>query len=365
MKIIHCADLHLDSKLSANLSGEKASARRRELTGNFRDLVDYAAANDVRAILICGDMFDTGRVSKFTENIVMDAIREHPGISFYFLKGNHDSEIFFGELNGIPSNLFLFSNEWTSYDCDGVKIWGIELDPSNNPSALQNFAPDPKDMNIVMLHGQDTETVSKDRAETVNLRLLKNKGLDYLALGHIHEYRCEALDAMAKYCYPGCLEGRGFDEAGDHGFVLLDIDIDRGVVKDTFVPFAKRKIFVCPVDITGLLSTADILKRVRETLAEHPATGSDYVKIVLTGTVDVECEKDTEFINESISRDYYVTRVSDETVLSVDLEEFMGDETLKGEFVRLVMASDELSEERKGEIVRQGLSFFSEVVKRS
>ena len=364
MKMIHCADLHLDSKLSASLTGEKASARRRELTGNFRDLVELAAENDVRAILICGDLFDTAHVSRFTENMVLDAVREHPGILFYYLKGNHDGDIF-AELSSIPSNLFLFTDEWTVYDCDGVRIYGIELDQLNNPSALQNFAPDPRNINIVMLHGQEAESVSKDRAEVINLRLLKNKGIDYLALGHIHEYRAGQLDAMARYCYPGCLEGRGFDEAGEHGFVLLDIDTENGIVKDSFVPFAKRRIYVCPVDITGLLTTSDILGRVKETLADHPAGERDYLKIVLTGTVDVECEKNTEFIEQNIGRDHYVTRVSDETAVTVDLGKFEGDETLKGEFVRLVMASGDLSPERKGEIVRLGLSYFSEAVKLS
>ena len=34
MKLIHCADLHLDSKLSANLDREKARERKKELS-NF------------------------------------------------------------------------------------------------------------------------------------------------------------------------------------------------------------------------------------------------------------------------------------------------------------------------------------------
>ena len=31
MKIIHCADIHLDSKMSANLTKEKARERKTEL----------------------------------------------------------------------------------------------------------------------------------------------------------------------------------------------------------------------------------------------------------------------------------------------------------------------------------------------
>lgn len=361
MKLIHCADLHLDSRLNTNLSRDLASERRRELTENFKDLVAYGAENSVDGILICGDMFDTARVTAFTRNTVIKSIEDHPGIAFYLLKGNHDSESFVDGWEDLPDNLFLFDKEWRAYDLKGVKIYGAELNENNSLRLQQDFAPDPSDINIVMLHGQETETGSKDKAETINIRLFKNKGINYLALGHVHEYKRETLDGMSVYCYPGCLEGRGFDEAGDHGFVLLDIDTDTGEVRDTFVPFAKRKIFAVPVDITGLDNTYDIFSKVKDTLSGIPATPKDMVKVILTGEVDVECEKDTAYIEKNLGSDYYFTRVSDETSLKVNLQSFMLDETLKGEFVRSVMAAEELSEERKARIVRMGLDLFSEV----
>ena len=58
MKIIHCADLHLDSNMTSNLTSEKARERKRELLLTFHRMIQYAADNDVRAILISGDLFD-------------------------------------------------------------------------------------------------------------------------------------------------------------------------------------------------------------------------------------------------------------------------------------------------------------------
>ena len=60
MKIIHCADLHLDSKMTANLSKDQARERKREILRTFTRMVEYASKNDVRVILIAGDLFDTG-----------------------------------------------------------------------------------------------------------------------------------------------------------------------------------------------------------------------------------------------------------------------------------------------------------------
>ena len=47
MKIIHCADIHLDSKMSANLTKEKARERKTELLTTFQNMVAYGAEQGV------------------------------------------------------------------------------------------------------------------------------------------------------------------------------------------------------------------------------------------------------------------------------------------------------------------------------
>ena len=78
MKIIHCADLHLDSKMTANLSREQARERRKEILRTFTRMVEYAAKHEVRVILIAGDLFDTRNVSAMVRNTVRDMICSHP-----------------------------------------------------------------------------------------------------------------------------------------------------------------------------------------------------------------------------------------------------------------------------------------------
>ena len=62
MKIIHCADLHLDSAMDSRLPSVKARERRAELRRTFSNLIDYALAGGFDAILICGDLFDEEKV---------------------------------------------------------------------------------------------------------------------------------------------------------------------------------------------------------------------------------------------------------------------------------------------------------------
>ena len=153
---------------------------------------------------------------------------------------------------------------------------------------------------------------------------------------------------MWSYC--GCLEGRGFDECGEKGYVLLEAQ--DGKVKSTFVPFAGRILHEIAVDISGLMIQEEIQRRIQEAVEEIPR--KDMVKIVLTGEVSPEAEKDTVWIEKWLEDDYYFLRVKDETRLAVCPEDYRYDISLKGEFVRLVLAA-RLPKEEKEQILRLGI----------
>ena len=88
MKLIHCADLHLDSPMESNLTAAKARERKNEILSTFSDLVDLADRGGADAILIAGDLFDSTRTSRKTERYVLDLISSHPDLFFFYLAGN-------------------------------------------------------------------------------------------------------------------------------------------------------------------------------------------------------------------------------------------------------------------------------------
>lgn len=361
MKIIHCADLHLDSKMDTNLDKEHAKERRREILHTFEQMIAYAAQNGVSAILIAGDMFDTKNISATARNAVLHNIDQNPQITFYYLKGNHDNDNFLSGLEEIPENLKMFGSEWTTYgEAEGrISVSGIELSNENAESAYILPVMDSKKFNIVMLHGQESKSSAKDRAEVINLKALRNKGIDYLALGHVHMYKMEKLDAKGMYCYPGCLEGRGFDECGEHGFVVLDIDENKGTYTHEFVRFAKRELYAVDVDVTDCRTSSEIVSKVTLELQNAGCDDKGLVKIILKGMVDVECEKDVAYIQSTFNQRYYYAKVKDETTLKIEISDYMLDESLKGEYVRQVMADDSILEEDKKVIIRYGLQAIS------
>ena len=84
MKLIHCADLHLDARMESSLPREKAKERRLEILRTFTRMVEQASEESVDAILLCGDVFDAKTISARARNCVLDAILQHPQITFFF-----------------------------------------------------------------------------------------------------------------------------------------------------------------------------------------------------------------------------------------------------------------------------------------
>lgn len=357
MKILHCADLHLDSKMTANLDKDRARERKGEILHTFEKMIRYAVEQEISVILIAGDLFDTKHISATARNTVLHAITEQADIHFYYLKGNHDSDNFLADLEEIPKNLFLFDSNWTSYtEANGkITINGMEFTGDNAGTADVSLVLDAGKFNIVMLHGQESESSGRDKTEIIHLKAFRNKGIDYMALGHVHAYKKEMLDARAAYCYPGCLEGRGFDECGEHGFVVLDIDTEHMRYTHEFVPFAYRTLYTVEVDVTDCQTTAEMIAKTEERLQQYEIAATSLVKIVLTGGLDVECEKDVSYIRTRFQENYYFVKVYDETTLKMDVTAYLHDVSLKGEYVRQVMAEDSMSEEEKKIIIRYGL----------
>ena len=356
MKIIHCADIHLDSKMRSHLSKEQAKERKGELLNTFHRMVEYAGENDVEAVLIAGDLFDSRKISVTAINYVKNEIVAHPDLDFYYLQGNHDGGSFADSFEVLPGNLHVFDSTLTSYHRSSeIVLTGIELDEENNDRFPNELAMDVGKINILTLHGQIGEYKVKDKAEMIHLDALKNKGIDYLALGHVHGYCYEKLDARGRYCYPGCLEGRGFDECGEHGFVVLTIDEERHEIEHQFVPFASRKLFAVSVDITNCENTADILDTMRQRLKEEDIEAKHLVKVELVGAVDAGCEKNIEVLTAQFAASYYYFRIKDKSVYRVDYAQYEKDKSLKGEFIRTVMEKEELSAEEKAAIIHYGM----------
>lgn len=356
MKIIHCADIHLDSKMATHFDNDTAKKRRLEILDTFCSMIKYAVEHGVEAVIIAGDLFDTNRPSALVRNRVLSSIRENSNIQFFYLRGNHD--LIRQDEEDMPENLHQFSEKWTSYHlADGITLKGVELNSETEPNIYDSLLLKEDEFNIVTLHGQESVSAAKDRAEVINLRALRNRGIDYLALGHVHAYKKEILDNRGTYCYPGCLEGRGFDECGIHGFVLLDVDPISRKYSHRFIPFARRTLYEVNIDISECMTARDIETLILNEIenGQYPDYENNLFKFNLVGAVDINCDKDMAYLKNSLERQTFFVKFKDKTEAKIYLEDYLQEESLKGAFVRSVMADDSLSEDDRNYIIRDGL----------
>ena len=129
MKFIHCADIHLGSKMSG-LPTEKTKIRRAETLETFLRLCDFAKKNGVTAVIIAGDMFDTQNVPKKIISSVLNAVSKSDTVQFLYLAGNHDREIFESNVE-LPSNFLILDEKVGSIEFGNVLICGVNLIHSN------------------------------------------------------------------------------------------------------------------------------------------------------------------------------------------------------------------------------------------
>lgn len=348
MKVIHCADLHLDSPLTTHMSREQAARRSLELLHSFVRLTRYAREEGVRVVLIAGDLFDGERVTLRTLETLLEAVAQSPGVDYLYLPGNHDGAARAFSGRQLPPNFHSFSETWTSFSYPEAVISGIQMTRDNAEDLYGTLPPRGDQPHIVTLHGQAGSASGLDR---VNLNLLRDRGIDYLALGHIHSQAWEWLDGTGYYGYPGCLEGRGFDECGDKGFFLLEIQGQR--IAHRFVPFACRRLHRVPVDLTGVESGAALLSRM-EQAAAHIGP-EDMVEFVLTGDSDPAAHISLSYLEQAAALGHFFVRVKDESRMALRPEDYAKDVSLKGAFIRLVLAG-EGSEADKAAIIRAGLA---------
>lgn len=342
MKIIHTADIHLGSKMDSRLPRKIADERKRELRNTFRRMVDYAAENGVSVILLCGDIFDSDRPYKKDKDFFYGVVQDTPGIDFLYLRGNHDTEGAMPE--ELPENLKLFSDTWTYYTYGDVTVAGVEIGEGNRASYEAGLVLDKDKLNIAMLHGQ-----VGDGAD-IRIKRLRDKNIDYLALGHVHKYMEGRIDARGSYAYCGCPEGRGFDETGERGFILLDIENRR--IARRFIPFAARTIREERVDVSGCETAYQAYTAVRGSVGFRK---EDICRIYLTGEVDYDIDGLAADVEKYLEGSCCLCSVKDKTRRKIDVEAFKKDLSLRGEFVRTVLAQTDMSEDDKMTAIRCGL----------
>ena len=353
LKFIHAADFHLDSAFGA-LPPQQAASRRRESRELALRLANYAGSHGIHLVLLAGDLFDSASPFRETGEQLAAALGQMDA-QVLISPGNHD---WYGPGSpwvtmDWPENVHIFSEnrlaavefpQW-NLTVHGAAFTG----PEQAESLLAGFTvPTNGRVHMGLLHGEIEP--AEVRYNPIRREEISASGLRYLALGHIHK-RTEPQRFGETLCaWPGCPEGRGFDELGEKGFYEGILD-DGGAVSLAFVPFARRRYEILEVDVTGREPRAAI------EAALPPETARDLYRILLTGETG-EQGVDCAALREMLSDRFYALDLRDHTRIAEDVWRRAGEDSLRGLFLReLRRRWESAATEEERETVTQAARF--------
>lgn len=340
IKLLHCADLHLDSPFRSE-SVEKAEVRRNELRGTFTRMLMFIKEKKVDICLMAGDLFDCGYVTKDTASFVAEQLASVPECRFVISPGNHDPY----DENGVyartdfPKNVYIFKDTSLSkfsFPELNTDVYGYaftENSLSTNPFASR--VPDSAStINIMCAHGDVGNLLSPYCP--ISEKDIDKAGFDYYAFGHIHNSDGIKKIGNSYYAYSGCLEGRDFGETGHKGALYVEMAKSQGLVvlKGKNVPLSQRRYENYSLDITGMNDINNVFGAVRHCLSERKFGSDTLLRLSLCGNVSPDLKLDIGYLTKKASENVFYLEIIDRTVPLFDTRSLEADPSLRGEFFR-------------------------------
>lgn len=327
IKILHSADLHLDSPFEGLPAG-KASIRRSEQRELLGTLSALARRESVDLVLLSGDLLDSGNTYYETGDELIKCLGRIPAPVF-IAPGNHDyysPRSPYARLK-LPENVHVFTTpaiEAVELAELGAVVYGAAFIEKHSKALMQGFQAPRQEgvLNLLCIHGE--VGARESMYNPISRQELENSGMDYVALGHIH--KASGLQRAGKtwYSWPGCPEGRGFDETGEKSVSIIELSEEDCRLET--VSIASRRYQVMDVDVTG----SDPLLAIHTQLPDE--TVSDVYRIILSG--ETEQSPDLNQLYSSLSELFFELQLRDETRLRRSVWERAGDDTLRGLFLK-------------------------------
>lgn len=343
LTFLHGADFHLDSPFQS-LPPDQAAERRQEQRQLLTRLASTARETQAQLIFLAGDLFDSQRVRPETLELLLDTLEELEA-QVFIAPGNHDPYTASSPYARLPwpSHVHIFSSpypERVELPHLGAVVYGSAFLSSHRVDSplLDLQTADEGLVTFGCFHG-DTSTPFS-RYGPITQEEIARSGLDYLALGHHHTASGIRTAGPTYYAWPGCPEGRGFDETGEKGIYIGQTDGLRCELE--FLPLAHRRYCQVDLDITG--QAPDQALRAFIPRANH----QDILRISLTGERQEDQPPDLTALTALAAPHFYSVQLRDETVLPQALWTRKNEDTLTGLFLgRMAQKIAEASPEER------------------
>ena len=338
MKILHTADLHLDSAFSGG-THTNAEARREQQREVLRKIFRLAEDERCDLILIAGDIFDTSFVTPETRKLCKTLFSgfAKPVI---IAPGNHDpfSDGSFWK-GSLPENVCVFSStalQYFEFPELSVTVGGYAFCAAALPkNPLEGQEPKPRQGEKYMLLCAhcDLDTPTSRYAPVTSFDI-KRMGFDYAALGHVHNPD-QGIDSNIRYS--GFPEGRSFDERGDGAVVIISDETGELVAQRRVI--SERRYVTTQLFADGLSTADEVENAIAREIEKRTVEGVTNLRIELCGVLPDGALPELSVMEKKEWSGLSELEIVDSTLCLPDGEYLQRDTTLRGEFYRSLLGA--------------------------
>ncbi len=276
MKIVHAADLHIDSPMVGveKYPGVPVERLRSATRDAFKNLVTFTLDEGAALLILAGDIFDDNWRDYATGLYFLRELGRlrDAGTKVVLLRGNHDAA-------GHVTRKLLLPKEYVTelstkkaesivFEELGVAVHGQGYAQRETTQDLALSYPTPVSglLNIGVLHTSLDGREGHASYAPTNVRTLEAKGYDYWALGHVHAR--EVVSREPWVVFPGNLQGRSVRETGAKGATLITAQ-GGAITEVTHVPQDVVRWNVLDVDATDAQDDEAVLGLFERALEEQ------------------------------------------------------------------------------------------------
>ncbi len=361
IKIVHIADLHLDSPFAGSGISERKE-KRNELLAAFSQVCKICRDEEADLLLIAGDFFDGDFIRRETADFLSQKFGEIKDTKVFIAPGNHD---FYSSdspyrSTKFPDNVHIFTAETLeAVDIPELNavVYGYGF-VSEKMREKPTLGINPKDKTkINILVGHADVDVPLSQYYNINGSDLAASGLEYVALGHIHKFGGIKTFGSTACAYSGCLVGRDFGECGPKGIIIGEIE--KNSVNLSFRAVGESFFEDIAVDVTGL-NSAQAIDLIVEKCALLSEKAS--VRVTLCGTVEERLFV-TPSLFEGLLPKFKLFEINDSAKLAQNLDSLLSEHSLRGEFARKVQPFLESNDSYTSEKAVLALKYGLEALK--
>lgn len=328
MKFVHIADIHFDSPF-INLSDRETfgDLKRLEQRKVFKKVIEYIKQNNIKYLFISGDLYEHQYIRQSTIEYINNLFKEIPETKIFISPGNHDPYIknsYYNKFNW-NENVKIFNSKIEKIELPEVDIYGFGFDDFYcTDCGIENFEIENKNkLNILVIHSTISgANIEEKQYNSIPRKLLEEKGFDYVATGHIHKLDYNTYENQ-NIVYPGSTIALGFDELGEHGMVVGEVEKNK--INLEFIPLNETEFIEINLDVTDIISKDELIEKINELEIRE----AQFAKIILIGKRNFEIDRYELY---KFTKNERIIKIKDHTKINYNLEKLANNTTLKGIF---------------------------------